>query len=96
MKKLLPIVGIVGVLIVAGLFIERHTIKSMITGNGSQAVTSQPTPETQSGSAMAPSNNIYTTKSDAKKGQYLADFQGMTLYTYDKDTAGVSLSLIHI
>lgn len=35
-------------------------------------------------------NNIYTTRTDPTKGAYLADFSGMTLYTYDKDTAGVS------
>ncbi|HEX8931746.1 MAG TPA: hypothetical protein VF810_01165 [Patescibacteria group bacterium] len=36
------------------------------------------------------SGNIYLVKTDAKKGTYLTDFQGMTLYTFDKDTIGVS------
>lgn len=41
-------------------------------------------------STSAPSDNIYMTKTDAAKGSYLVDFAGMTLYTYDKDTNGVS------
>jgi predicted lipoprotein with Yx(FWY)xxD motif len=36
------------------------------------------------------SDNIYLTKNDKTKGNYLTDFQGITVYTYDKDTAGVS------
>jgi len=36
------------------------------------------------------SGNIYLTKTDATKGNYMTDFAGMTLYTYDKDTKGVS------
>ncbi len=49
-------------------------------------VTQAPVIPTSSASA----NNIYMTKTDAAKGTYLTDFQGMTLYTYDKDTIGVS------
>ena len=41
-------------------------------------------------SATAPSNNIYLVKTDATKGKYMTDFNGMTLYTFDKDTSGVS------
>lgn len=36
------------------------------------------------------SDNIYLMKTDAVKGQYLTDFAGTTLYTFDKDTTGVS------
>lgn len=45
---------------------------------------------TTSQSQVAPSSNIYLTKTDPAKGTYLTDFQGMTLYTFDKDTTGVS------
>lgn len=38
----------------------------------------------------APSDNIYLTKTDSTRGTYLTDFQGTTLYTFDKDTQGVS------
>ncbi|MDD5464684.1 MAG: hypothetical protein PHP62_06055 [Candidatus Moranbacteria bacterium] len=41
-------------------------------------------------SSSAPSDNIYLTKTDATKGKYMTDFQGMTLYTFDKDTGGTS------
>lgn len=41
-------------------------------------------------SASVTSNNIYMVKSDPVKGNYLADFQGITLYIFDKDKAGVS------
>lgn len=41
-------------------------------------------------SAQAPTSNIYTVRKDSTKGNYMADFAGMTLYTYDKDTKGVS------
>ena len=35
-------------------------------------------------------NTIYKTMSDPKLGSYLTDEKGMTLYTYSKDTVGVS------
>jgi predicted lipoprotein with Yx(FWY)xxD motif len=36
------------------------------------------------------SSQAVTTKSDSKQGQYLADKDGKTLYTYGADTSGVS------
>src|SRR5260221_5992427 len=48
------------------------------------------TTTTTSPTSTAPSSNIYMTKTDATKGLYLTDFAGMTLYIFDKDTAGVS------
>jgi predicted lipoprotein with Yx(FWY)xxD motif len=54
-------------------------------------VVMQPTPTiSQPQATVAPSNNIYMTKTDPAKGAYLTDFAGMTLYTYGKDTPGVS------
>ncbi len=44
----------------------------------------------QSNTNNAPTSNIYMTKTDPTQGTYLTDFQGMTLYTYDKDTKGIS------
>lgn len=35
-------------------------------------------------------DNIYLIKTDTTKGTYITDFSGMTLYTFNKDTAGVS------
>ena len=49
---------------------------------------SKPT-STQSSSSATP-DNIYMTKTSSAKGSYLTDFKGMSLYTFDKDTKGVS------
>lgn len=51
---------------------------------------SQATKTVVSPTSEAPASNIYLTKTDPQKGQYLTDFAGMTLYTFDKDTKGVS------
>lgn len=53
-----------------------------------QPATTVPVSPTQA--AANPSSNIYTTRNSTTKGAYLADFAGMTLYTFDKDTSGVS------
>ncbi len=86
-KKLAVIVIIL--LIAGGVYVERHQIKTMLgmAPAASPATTSAVTPTS---SPMVPPDNIYLTKTDASKGQYLTDFQGMTLYTFDKDTTGVS------
>lgn len=54
-----------------------------------QSAVSSTTPVAQT-TGNVPSDNIYLTKTDPTKGAYLTDFAGMTLYTYDKDQAGVS------
>ena len=56
----------------------------------SNTTTPTATTTTQTTTSAAPSNNIYMTANDATKGAYMTDFQSMTLYTYDKDTSGVS------
>ncbi len=89
MKKIVIVVIIV-ILLVGG-YLGRHSIKSMfgMSPSSSPAQMAQSKPSTTS-SAMAPSDNIYLTKKDPSKGLYLTDFQGTTLYTFDKDTKGVS------
>jgi len=37
-----------------------------------------------------PHDNIYLSNTDPSKGTYMTDFAGKTLYTFDKDTTGVS------
>src|SRR5476651_836920 len=95
MKKGLIIVVIL--LVLVGGYLGRKQIKSMFGMGTPKSVSMQPaattnTTITTNTSAMqaAPSDNIYLTKSDAKLGKYMTDFQGMTVYTFDKDTAGVS------
>jgi len=50
----------------------------------------QSAPSTTTQSNTAQTSNIYMMKTDPAKGSYLTDFQGITLYTLDKDTTGVS------
>ncbi|HWY79579.1 MAG TPA: hypothetical protein VNW29_04425 [Candidatus Sulfotelmatobacter sp.] len=78
------------IILLVGGYLGRNNIKSIlgISPASSQSQTVQSTPSTSS--AIAPSDNIYLIKKDPSKGQYLTDFQGTALYTYDKDTKGVS------
>lgn len=66
-------------------YLGRHKIKAMLGMTPAAAPMAQTTP--QSSNAAAPSDNIYTTRTDATKGSYLADFQGMSLYVFDNDLA---------
>lgn len=86
---------VVLVILVLGYF-GRHQIKAMLGMS-----TPQPAAQTNSyaapteaassaSSAAAPTSNIYLTKTDPAKGSFMTDFDGKTLYTYDKDTTGVS------
>ena len=96
MKKEYLILLVVIVVVLGLGYVGRHKIKSMLGMSPPPAPTTatammpEPTSGTGSPAAMAPSNNIYTTKTDTTKGDYLADFDGKTLYTFDSDTAGVS------
>ncbi len=86
-KKL--IVAVVVILVLAlGAYFLRDNIKSML-GMGATP-TYQPPPAQPTQSMAVPTDNIYKVSTSSTRGQYMTDFQGMTLYTYDKDTAGVS------
>lgn len=87
MKK--TVILILVILILGGIvYFERHAIKSMMGGSATPTVMQvTPTPAPLSAS---PSANIYLVKTDAGKEKYLTDFVGMTLYTFEKDTPGVS------
>ena len=90
MKKAVIIVIIL--LLAGGIYLGRHQLKAMLgmTSTPSQTKTTSSNTTGSSSTVMAPTNNIYLIKTDPSKGKYLTDFQGMTLYTYDKDTKGVS------
>jgi predicted lipoprotein with Yx(FWY)xxD motif len=60
------------------------------TPQASAPVQTQTNTPTTVQSSTAPIDNIYMSKTDPSKGAYLTDFAGMTLYTYGKDTPGVS------
>lgn len=87
MNQKLAIVGVLLILIIVVL-VGFFTIKkpaSQAPGNASTQ-----TQTSVGNSSNVPSDNIYLTKTDPSKGKYLTDFQGQTLYTFDKDTNGVS------
>lgn len=88
------IVIIVVVVVAIGGYLGRHKLKSML-GIDSSPQTSQTSQNAQAAptsanSAAVPTDNIYKIGTDATKGKYLTDFQGMTLYIFDKDTPGMS------
>lgn len=88
MKKVWILVAVLIILAGAG-YVGRHKIKALLGGSSVQpaapvAKTSTPT------AVVTISENIYKTMLDATKGKYMTDFAGRTLYTFDKDTAGVS------
>ncbi len=100
MGKTALILVLVLIVLVIG-YVERQKIEAMFgimpTPVGTSVVNDQNTAPVASpdlamtaNPSTALANNIYQWKTDAKKGQYLADFQGMTLYVFDKDTTGVS------
>ncbi len=59
-------------------------------GNSSSTQTPQSTSQVNTKSTTNQTGNIYMMKNDPSKGSYLTDLKGMTLYTSDKDTSGVS------
>ncbi len=87
MKKVLVVVVIL--LLAVGAYLGRHTLKTMFMGS-SQSPTPMITQAVATPTSSPSASNIYMSKTDPRKGAYLTDFQGMTVYVFDKDTAGVS------
>lgn len=54
------------------------------------AVSPSASPSSASPSSATQSGALYATRTDPTKGTYMTDTKGMTLYTFDKDTTGVS------
>ncbi len=68
------------------VFAKKGSSYSYTTGNNpTQSQQKAPKSTTNTNSS-----NIYLVKSSASKGSYVTDFQGKTLYTFDKDSSGVS------
>lgn len=83
MNKLWTLVLVVVVALVAlygGYRLYKHYNKPQMVVVPTEAVS--PT--------MAAENSVYKVVSSSTLGNYLTDTKGMTLYTYAKDTAGVS------
>lgn len=85
MKKLW-LLGLVVLLVVVAYFFrfQLKAVFSPMVKVPTPTVTVAPT------STSVPTSNIYLSKTDASSGAYMADFAGMTLYIFDKDTQGVS------
>lgn len=84
---------VVVLVLLGGAYMYRSQLKSMFMGGGAYA----PAPVTQTDTtnpvvttATAPTGDLVMTKTSAAKGDYLVGPSGMTLYIFDKDTAGVS------
>lgn len=87
-KKYWWIILIVAAVILYFGYLGRHRIKAFL---GFSTPTQQTaTTPTSTESPAVPTNNIYTTRTDKNGKSYLADFNGMSLYIFDKDTNGVS------
>ncbi len=83
------IIALIVILVIGG-YVARHQLKSMLGMSSTKQTTIQPEVTSSQSSASAPTDNIYRIRTDAVKGKYLTDFQGLTLYTFDKDTKGAS------
>jgi predicted lipoprotein with Yx(FWY)xxD motif len=58
--------------------------------NAAKTQIAPPQQKSEPNQSNSQASDIITTKTDSKKGQYLADSKGMALYTYGADTSGVS------
>lgn len=92
MKKeiLVPvvIVGIIALLVVG--YLGRHKIKTLLGMNPTVPAVQTPSGPTTNSNSNVPSNSIYMTKTSPSGGNYMTDFNGITLYVFDRDTTGVS------
>lgn len=82
---------IVAVVILGGLgYAYKHQIKLLLMGSGaSQSSLYGTSPSTSTASTAPSSTGVVTTQTGAG-GRFLAGPNGMTLYTFDKDTTNVS------
>lgn len=84
-------IGVVVLLVIAGYFVMKNN-----SGGGAASTSVTPTPSQEAVSPTAipavstTSAQIVMTKTNATKGDYLSDVKGMTIYIFDKDTAGIS------
>lgn len=86
-KKMVFLAVIVVVIVLAsvGIYLGVHNAKSASTAHTSKPVVAKNTTY-----HAAVSNSVFVTKSSSALGQYLATPNGAPLYTYSKDTKGVS------
>ncbi len=86
MKKYL-LVGLPAILIIIVIILViTHSDKTTAPTSTNTTTTTV----AQNNNAAAPHDNIYLTKTSSSLGSYMTDFNGVTLYTYDNDSSGVS------
>ncbi|SRR5258708_18287844 len=88
-KLLIPIIVVGIIVVLVGGYLGRHKIKALL-GMSSAPAATETTPTSVATNSASPTNNIYMTKTDPTKGNYMTDFDGKTLYTFDNDTKGIS------
>lgn len=83
--KIIAAIVVVAIVLFGGYKLWHHFTKAPVAAP--VAVTPTKTPET---SPAAMQNSVYKMMSDSKGVSYVTDEKGMTLYTYSKDTKGIS------
>lgn len=82
MKKIV-IAAVIIIVVAGGVFAILHKKSPKSTSSSNSPAISQST-------ASTTNNAVLVTKTNASIGKYLANPSGMTLYTYDADSKGVS------
>lgn len=85
-KLLLP--AIIIIVIIAGIYwyMQKSNTPSNTGSYGPQPTQTTTVSTTSTTTTTQTMTNIITTKTDPQKGDYLVGQNGMTLYTFDKDT----------
>lgn len=91
--------AVIAVVVYGGIYYyQSNQEESRANQSNAQNVTQQPVELVptygQNSPVVIPTTNsrmnIYLSRTDSVKGKYMTDFEGMTLYTFDKDAAGIS------
>ncbi len=85
------VVAIIVVILGVVVYLNKHAIKTMLTGYSAPATTTQnPNAPATTTQTQTQTGAVIQTLTDPAKGAYLAGANGMSLYVFDKDTKGVS------
>jgi predicted lipoprotein with Yx(FWY)xxD motif len=89
-KYFIIIVVIAALVVAAGYMSMRRPTSALMQVYPTATVVPTPTLSNPDLTPTPSNSNIYKNETDSVKGNYIADFAGMTLYIFDKDTQGVS------
>ena len=95
--KAILLIVVAAVVLYGGYWLYRHYGNQQPTSPVAATPTNSPVASPTAGLKVSPTatptaalNSVYKMMSDSKGVSYLADEKGMALYTYSKDTTGVS------